>query len=85
MKLLVGADFGAFEGDVLEDVADRFAVKMFVKVDIGSDSMGLLSTVGGDLMDDGSLFCGSVHDARIVRYIVIPLQIEFEVLLCPTD
>ena len=84
MKLLVGTDFGAFERDVLKDVADGFAVKVFVKVDVGSDSVGLLSTVGGDLMDDGSLFCGSVHDAWVVSDIVIPFQIEFEVLFCPT-
>jgi hypothetical protein len=73
MKLLIGADFGAFEGDVLEDVADWLAIKMFVEVDIGSDSVGLLSAVSGDLMNNSCLFGISVHDTWVVRDIVIPL------------
>ena len=73
MKLLIGADFRAFEGDVFEDVANGLAIKMFVEIDIGSDSLGLLSAVSGNLMNNSCLFSISVHDTWVVRDIVIPL------------
>lgn len=73
MKLLIGANFGAFKRNILQDVADGFAVQMLVQVYITSDAMRLLCTVGCYLVDKSVFLCRSVHDTGVVSDVVVSL------------
>ena len=77
MKLLIGANFGALKRNILKDTTDRFAIDMFIEINVTSDPMSLLGTVSGDLMYNRGLLSGSVEDAGVVGDIVIPFQIQF--------
>lgn len=46
---------------------------MIVQVDVCSDSMGLFSAVGCDLMNEGWFFAAFVNDTRVIADIIISL------------
>lgn len=77
MKLLIGTNFGAFQRNIFKDATDRFAIEMFIEINVTSHPMSLLGTVSGDLMHNGGLLSGSVENAGVVGDVVIPFQIQF--------
>jgi hypothetical protein len=77
MKLLIRADFGAFKGNILKNTADRFAIQMFIEINVTTNPMSLLCTVSGDLMYNGGLFRESVENAGVMGNVVFPFQIQF--------